>query len=73
MKILKYIFELTNELKGLISGLGALILCAIVILGIAGIFGCIGYYLFSVAFPMYFEFGWHWWRFLALGFLMMLW
>jgi len=44
----------------------------LIILGLAIVMGIIGYYLLSIAFPEYIEFGWYWIRFLALGFLMMI-
>jgi len=33
--------------------------------------GCIAYLLLSIIFPEYIVFGWYWWRFLALGILLL--
>ena len=80
MSFVLYQFYEWSDWIGLVAGfmqwgfwLFVIIFVALIILMLALIFGMIGYFLFSIAFPQYFAFDWYWLRFIALGFLMMLW
>jgi len=68
MKIVKWLFENLEDAGSIIV---VLLILAGIILALALLNGIIGYFLLSVAFPEYITFGWYWWRFLALGLIIM--
>ena len=66
---MKYLYD---GLDDAVSGIILLMMFAVMVIVLAIVFGMIGYFLISVAFPQYISFGWYWWKFIALGLLMMM-
>lgn len=71
MKVAKKTYDFTIKSCG--TGVLAIVIFFILILGIILFIGCISYWFLSIIFPEYIAFGWDWIRFLALGLLMALW
>jgi len=66
MKLIKTVFEGVDDGVGLLIA-GLITVAILLVIGI--VIGMIEYWLLGIAFPEYVTFGWHWWRFLALGLL----
>ena len=63
-KIIEYTWELGIA--------GFIVLTALAFLGLIILGGMVCYFLLSIVFPEYIVFGWHWWRFIALGILILI-
>ena len=70
MKIIKGIYDTLNE--DVIAGMIIFPIMIGIVLLLALICGMVTYFLIGIAFPEYISFGWHWWRFIALGFFVLI-